>query len=208
MLPRARTSTLLCGLAALCVALTHASIASAFESTPSSYGNDHGGGDSRLSVPPSPRPSCPTFVCAVCPRVSPRIVAYVPPLHLSLGTGASRRVATRRGAGDPQVRRAPAARRNCYGDFIDRVRACAPSLVAQYDELNVALRPPGRYAAAATAAKRARKERRLLNSVPSSPPERDSFFFPSLYEPSPECEKTETEGNAGESLKEPAALDC
>ncbi|XP_029677360.1 calsyntenin-1 [Formica exsecta] len=41
MLP---TSTLLCGLLALCVGLTHASIASAFESTPSSsYGNDHGG---------------------------------------------------------------------------------------------------------------------------------------------------------------------
>jgi len=46
MLPsRVTANALLCGLLALCVGFTHASIASVFEpSTPSStYGNDHGG---------------------------------------------------------------------------------------------------------------------------------------------------------------------
>lgn len=134
MLP---TSTLLCGLLALCVGLTHASIASAFESTPStSYGNDHGGGDFHLFVSFSHShsflaPPCPTFDVYLARDTSPIAVAYVRPRRrfaLSVHRGRGRRVGSRRDAVDPQVLRAPAARRNCYGDFIDRVRACAPSL--------------------------------------------------------------------------------
>jgi len=48
MLPQATTGALLCGLLALYVGLTHASIAAAFESTPSSS-FDHGG-DSIFSL--------------------------------------------------------------------------------------------------------------------------------------------------------------
>jgi len=41
-----------------------------------------------------------------------------------------------------------------HGDLIDRVRACASvsRCIIQYDELNVALRPPGRYTAVSAAA--------------------------------------------------------
>jgi len=77
MLPQATTGALLCGLLALYVGLTHASIAAAFESTPSSS-FDHGG-DSVFSLFFSfrirfrtwsrrrhrPTPPCPTFF-SVC----------------------------------------------------------------------------------------------------------------------------------------------
>jgi len=96
------------------------------------------------SLPGPPRASI------VADRVLPRIATALPspPSRMT-----SRLVATRRGG--PQVRRAitaPATRRGCYGDPIDRVRASGSPCIIQYDKLYVALRPPGRYAAVATAA--------------------------------------------------------
>lgn len=125
---------------------------------------------------------------------SPIVVAYVSNVIRGTSTSRTSYVMSRRVAscrGDPQVPVAPAARRNCYGNFIDRVRVCAPSLVAQYEDLNVALRPPGRSIATADAAavKRARKERPLLNSIPSSPVSSATFFF--LLPPWKECDTDE-----------------
>lgn len=96
MLPQATTAALLCGLLALCVGLTHASIAAAFESTPSSS-FDHGGDFVclfRFSLSPfvSPPPPCSTFaiwfasasgiasdIASVLPSESRRALSSPPP---------------------------------------------------------------------------------------------------------------------------------